>query len=342
MNKKSFAKFRIPLRLSLGGGGTDIEPFAGKEGSTVINFAIDKFLKFSIESGKLYQDNPIEIKIYHVDNNVESKRDSEFIKKLTFVVNSRFALKLGRELRINIHHPVSQGSGLGSSSAMIAGLLFSIKHQLGLGLELDKLAFEAFSVERRELGIAGGFQDYFPALFGGLNLITQNRGEDFPKTSKVDIPESFSEFVSKSLYCFSLPRRTNGNLIIADQIEKSKNSNSDSFLAQRELAGYTAPILQSIKLEQYHETVRLIDLAYSAKKRLSPLIATNETLEVEKRLRSIGARGIKISGAGGGGHMFCFFMEGVPDDIAEELPIGSLGFPVAISQSGVEFEHEDK
>jgi D-glycero-alpha-D-manno-heptose-7-phosphate kinase len=77
---------------------------------------------------------------------------------------------------------------------------------------------------------------------------------------------------------------------------------------------------KAIETEDFDSIVICVDQSYESKKNFSPLI-TNEVInQTESTLRALGGRGIKVSGAGGGGHMFCFFPEGKPVSLVNAIP----------------------
>lgn len=341
MSSDAISRFKVPLRLSLAGGGTDVEPFASTIGSTVANFAINKYLKIEIYQHKKEREDYFHITLIHADNSFETKQNSLFVMKLADAFNARFSPPENIEFDIRVTLPVAKGSGLGASSALISGLIYATRVLHNNEVDLHDIARLSFEFERKDMGIAGGFQDYYPALFGGFNIIEQKQGESKQTMERLQINDSFSDFIASSLFCFSLDRSISGDKIIADQVMHTQNNQSDSFKAQVELGSYTKPIILSILEENYDELLHLLDLAYAAKKRFSPLIVTKQMEEMEHKLRQIGARGIKISGAGGGGHMFCFFTEGIPSGVSELLPLGSIHFPVNISMLGAHHDEEN-
>jgi galactokinase/mevalonate kinase-like predicted kinase len=84
--------------------------------------------------------------------------------------------------------------------------------------------------------------------------------------------------------------------------------------------------------------MQLIEKGYDLKKGFTPLITNDKTDKVELSLRELGARGIKISGAGGGGHIFCFFPEGIPQNLESHLPAHTKKVNCEYTEMGLKFE----
>ena len=310
--------FLAPLRLSLAGGGTDVPPFCNQSGSKVINLAINKFVKIEIEEIK----NQFSLKktadVFIRSTSGYSQPENQFAQQLSRSIEHHFSLK--ENLAITITNPVRPNSGLGTSSTMIVATLKALDVVLGTKKQDMDLIALALQIERIEMGVKGGFQDFFPAIFGGLNLINFEQESKEWTCSKFSITESFVSILNRSLFAIELGILRESERVIEDQIERSLNADSLTTMALKRQLDIVDSLGKAIETEDFDSIVICVDQSYESKKNFSPLI-TNEVInQTESTLRALGGRGIKVSGAGGGGHMFCFFPEGKPDSLVNAIP----------------------
>ena len=177
---------RAPLRISFGGGGTDIPPYCDEHGGVCLAVTIDKYA--SAEYGK--------------DNTEPSRMEQEICK----LWNNQSKLKIISDVK-----PMS---GLGGSAALcVAGLkaIPALEDETPMGLA--KLAYE---VERLGMGVVGGYQDQIASAYGGL-LYIQFGSWPNVRVKRLRIPEGFEEL----FYLVYLGKRQDsGNSVITDQLQR--------------------------------------------------------------------------------------------------------------------------
>ena len=155
---------RTPLRITFVGGGTDLPDFYSKHGGSVVSAAINKYI-YIIVNKKF--DSKIRVS-YSKTEIVDSVDE---IRHPTV----REALKLldldgGIEI-LSISDVPSQGTGLGSSSSFLVGLLNALHAYRSEYVSNETLAKEAVKIEREILKEAGGKQDQYMAAYGGIDLL---------------------------------------------------------------------------------------------------------------------------------------------------------------------------
>lgn len=152
---------QTPLRVSFAGGGTDFEDFYARESGCVLSTAIDKYLYVIVKDR--YDDR---IRLGY--------RRTELVDSLDDIEHelAREALRLaGVEGGVEISmmaDVTSQGSGLGSSSAITVGLLHALHTYRGVLVTAEQLARQACEIEIDVLGKPIGKQDQYIAAYGGL------------------------------------------------------------------------------------------------------------------------------------------------------------------------------
>jgi len=167
---------RAPLRLGLGGGGTDVSPFSDEFGGYVLNVTIGKYAHVTITP----RDDGL-VELVAADRelswNGPATETLPLIKGLelhTGVYNrvlKEFGPRDPLSLTIATHSEAPPGSGLGSSSTMVVALIQAFREYLTLPLGEYDIARLAYEIERVDLGMAGGKQDQYAAAFGGLNFM---------------------------------------------------------------------------------------------------------------------------------------------------------------------------
>lgn len=322
--------YQAPLRLSIAGGGTDVEPFSSEHGSAVINFAINTEIKLDLRI--LGKGSPgIEI---HFTNKAKLESDHEFSLQLGRALQGIFKSQVRHRMQLVIHNPVGSGSGLGASSTIVALALYALNQEFNLDVTPEYLTSLAFRVERNLMKRAGGFQDYYPAIYGGLNRLEKSASNPRIQVVSLPIAKGFREFVDNSIFCFSLGKQRSGEEVISDQVIRSKNRFSETYRALSAQSELVMKIENSIISGDYELLLDLIDESYAQKKKFSPMITNPIINEMESRVRKLGGRGIKVSGAGGGGYMFSFFMQGVPENIESILAPEMNRLHVSMQDSG--------
>ena len=171
--KEVYVRARAPVRISFGGGGSDLTHYFIENGGAVINSAVSIY---SHATMKISKDSSIKISSLdlnetffakNLDEALLNKIDSPFVLILSLleVIKPDF----GFELYLNSDFSV--GSGLGGSatlSAVVLGCFNKLRVDPWDQHELSEIAFQA---ERLNLGISGGWQDQYAAVFGGVNFL---------------------------------------------------------------------------------------------------------------------------------------------------------------------------
>ena len=167
---------RAPLRIGLAGGGTDVDPYATEKGGVVFNTTINKFAyctvvptddhAMSVHSSE-YGDSRVDLGSgpLPLDGNTS----------LANVVANHFDIKDGFSMTLESEAP--PGSGLGGSSTVIVSIISAVCKWLDKRMSGKDLAKLAYDLERKELGLKGGRQDQYAAVYGGFNIM-RFKGDD--------------------------------------------------------------------------------------------------------------------------------------------------------------------
>lgn len=290
---------KAPVRLGLAGGGTDIESYFKEHTGVTLNATINSFVRCYIEDSTV-------LNFVSIDRDVDlSNTDQKYIM-LHQNIYDYFCEKYlcsRPKLTISTYTDVEAGSGLGTSSTMVIGILAALGHHFRKHLCPRTLVKDAHHIERKICELNGGWQDYISAAYGGFNFTRYDRnGEHWVKPMKLS--SKFLEAIEESLVLFFSGVSRDSDRIIRDQIKSVSNIDKVKNLHLiRESAQLMADALEN---ENLRDVVSEVNTAWLAKKQSSDSITNKNLDELEAKLRSLGARAFKVSGAGGGGYCMVF------------------------------------
>lgn len=300
--KAVYIRSRAPVRVSFGGGGSDLTHYFENSSGAVINTAISiychgamrvrndsKIIINSLDLGKtLIADTLEEILI--------KKPPFELIQSLIHVVQPKY----GFELTLNSDFPL--GSGLGGSaslSAVVLGCFNMLRSDKWNQHELAELAFQA---ERLHLRIAGGWQDQYAAVFGGFNFIEFHPEENI--VSPIRMQSDLALELEESLVLCDTGIEHHSGHIHNDQ-KQTMDSDSIQKLVKKNVELSYSTRKHLIKGE-FAQFAKCLDKAWSLKRNFSSMISNDHIDEIYEGALKNGALGGKLLGAGGGG-FFIFY-----------------------------------
>lgn len=304
-----------PLRVSLLGGGTDLPEWYEDHIGYVVGGTIDKFIYVIV---KPRFDNKIAVgytKQELVDSVDEIQHDLvREAAKLTKMTN-------GFEIKTMADIP-SEGSGLGSSSALLVGLLNAFYYYQNKPQENYRLAYDAFYIERYTLGRSVGLQDHNFCAIGGKKKFSFGNAYAI---ENVEIPE-------ENLFLHYTGITRNANTILSDMASSMKEK-EDVYLEIAHLA------------RDYNPKTLGTDLAraWELKKKFSKKVTNYDLDEMTKYAHKYGAAGCKILGAGGGGFLLSYvpkdaqetFIDSMEHDGFKELPFKFTNYGTRIIYNGL-------
>lgn len=299
---------KAPLRLGLGGGGSDVSPYSDIYGGAVLNATIDKYAYCTIE--KTYNNT---IVINAADLNIKKSYPSalnlpvdghlDLHKGVYNRIVRDFGITSPLSFKITTYCDVPPGSGLGTSSTMVVAILKAFSEMLNLPLGEYDMAFKAFQIERLDLELSGGKQDQYSATFGGFNFIEfykDNRVIVNPLRMKQWIVDELE--VSMVLYYTGASRSS--DKIIREQQENTISGKMVPIEATHKIKENSYIMKDFLLKGEIKKFAKALGKEWENKKKMASSI-TNRNIEniYEAAIKS-GAYGGKVSGAGGGGFMF--------------------------------------
>ncbi len=291
---------RAPLRISFGGGGTDVPPYPEEQGGAVLSTTIGKYAYCTLMAR---QDDSINVRSldYDIVARYNVNADIKYDGKLDLVKAAIRAMKLKSGFDLFLHTDAPPGSGLGTSSALVVAIVGAFKQLLKMPLTSYDIAELAYYIERQEAGIKGGRQDQYAATFGGFNFI-----EFLGKTTIVNPLrinwDTISELEYRLMLCYTGGTRLSAG-ILDDQVTSYIQKKETVVQALQETKALAYSMKNALLLGQLHEFGALMHQAWDCKKRLSSKITDPRIDELYELARQNGAIGGKLLGAGGGGYL---------------------------------------
>ena len=289
---------RAPLRISLGGGGTDLASYYEKFGGFFISAAIDKYVYITVHQS--WNDKYI-LKYSHFESAATIEEINHPIFK---AVLEKMRFKPNIEL-VSIAD-IPAGTGLGSSGSFTTALLKALHaHRRNLLLSPHELAEQACEIEIDILKEPIGKQDQYIASYGGItNFWIEKDGR--VKARPARIPQRTMYALEDNLAMFFTGYSRSASELLREQNDKSKVSDSEMI----ENLHFVKDIGYRIKdaLEQDKPDVfgELMHEHWLAKKKRSKNMSNLRIDELYEGARKHGAIGGKLIGAGGGGFLLFY------------------------------------
>lgn len=291
---------RAPLRISLGGGGTDLPSYYGRFGGFVLSAAIDKYLYIS--ANRPAADEFIRVK-YSRYEQVSSIEDIEH----DLVRPALKVLGLGGSLEITSMADVSAGTGLGSSGTYLIALLTALYEMKREKISTQALAEQACHIEMELAGHAVGKHDHYLAAFGGITCLEIAR-EGGVRVSPLSVsPDTIDEFRNTVLLFYTGITRSSDSILEAQRSDTEQEDPRvvESLHRTMELGYRIRDALEQGDLERFG---LMLDEHWQNKKKRSDKISDGRIDRWYEIATQSGAFGGKLIGAGGGG----FFMFSCP------------------------------
>jgi D-glycero-alpha-D-manno-heptose-7-phosphate kinase len=301
---------KTPLRISFAGGGTDFPDFYKETGGAVISTTIDKHIYVMVNPSF---DGRVRV-------NYSKKEDVDGSGQVRHDL-VREALKLvgisdGVEISTMADVP-SDGSGLGSSSALTVGLLNALYRYRGITVSAEKLAQEACWIEIDRLGAPIGKQDQYACSYGGLKLYTFCKDGQVVY-SNVGMSPVKREALGRELMLFHTGVARSARSVLTEQ--KARIPDTRSILQQ---IGEQVYPMRAYMTDGPRKLVgMLLHEGWQLKKQLAQNICTPAINTLYQKALLAGATGGKISGAGGGGFILLHVPVEKQDPV--RLALGSL------------------
>jgi D-glycero-alpha-D-manno-heptose-7-phosphate kinase len=332
---------KSPLRLGLAGGGTDVAPYSDLYGGMVLNATISLYTHCEIV---LRTEGPIRFEASDFNERLELPLDSVLALDGGLVLHRAVYNRIvrqfngGRPLPVDVltYSDAPPGSGVGSSSALVVCMLTAYCELLKLPLGEYDVAHLAFEIERIDCAMAGGKQDQYAAAFGGFNFMEFGQGDRVIVNPLRLRRELANELESRLLLYFTGRSRSSAK-IIEQQIASTQAPRSDAMEAMHEIRKAAVDMKEALLRGEIDRVLDILSASWLAKKRAATGISNASIDAVANTAMEAGARGLKISGAGGGGFMMIAVDPPNRHAVIRALdPLGGRFFSFGFVSEGVE------
>jgi D-glycero-alpha-D-manno-heptose-7-phosphate kinase len=289
---------RAPMRITLGGGGTDLPSYYSQYGGFVLSAAIDKYLYIYVN--RPAADNLIRVK-YSRYEEVDSPEEVQH----DLVRPALQLLGIKRNVEIVSMADVPAGTGLGSSSTYLVCLLTALFELKRERIPTQALAELACKVEIEMAQHPVGKQDQYLAAFGGITCLDIDR-DGRVHVSPLNISRTASEDLQSRVLLFFTGLSRSANNILQAQRQDTKRGDKtvvESLHFTKELGYRVKEALEKGDLDTFG---LILHDHWENKKRRSGSITSSSIDRWYDRAREAGALGGKVIGADGGGFLMLY------------------------------------
>lgn len=291
------------MRVDFAGGTLDMPPlYIFHHPAWTINATISLYAKVRIEKSSVYEivsvDQGVETTFKKYADNLEIKYPALKLFLRSLKVLNTGPIKIVAESEAPAH------AGLAGSSAMLIALNAALLRYAGIKLSKQRFIEYVKSVETCLLRVPTGYQDFWSAVYGGLNAYQVALDGEVRK-----MPLGLSDFVHELerqmiVVYVGRPRFSGANnwSLFKQNIDCDKKT--VSFFD--ELATNSVAMLDAFKSQKVSEVVKVLSLDWKVRKNMLPSMSTPEIEGLEKVVVGAGARGFRVCGAGGGGCALLF------------------------------------
>ncbi len=290
---------RTPFRITLGGGGTDLPGFYGKHGGYILGLGIDKYMYVALNVP--YADRLVRL---HYTQSETVERVDQLKHELAREALLHHGIQDAIEISSLADLPA--GTGLGSSSCYVVGLLNAVRGYLLRPADFAELAEEACAIEIDVLHKPIGKQDPYMAAFGGLTELRIAR-DGSVDVHAVTLPShAIAELISKTHLYYTNVQRPAVE-ILGEERKALERGEARAEETLQQMLTIGLQIGEAVKAGDFDRFGSLLHEHWTLKKQLSKKIALAEIDALYDRVRKdFGVLGGKIAGAGGGGFLMLY------------------------------------
>ena len=301
---------RAPLRLPLGGGGTDLPTYYSRYGGYLVSAAIDKYVYILVNPR--FEDS---IRVSYSKTEIVDTVDEI---EHPIVREAMRLVGVGRGLEIISVADLPANTGLGSSGSFTVALLHALHTFRREHLPPQELAEEAFHIEAEILGEPLGKQDQYIAALGGICAMEIDRQGQVRAQPLATSHALSQEFENTVLMFYTGMQRRASDILSGQSAALSAGARkvTESLNLIKELGYQTREALQQGNLDCFGE---IMHRHWEAKRQMSDKISGSQIDHWYHIARESGALGGKIVGAGGGGFLMLYCDNGAKPHLREAM-----------------------
>jgi D-glycero-alpha-D-manno-heptose-7-phosphate kinase len=289
---------RTPLRVSFVGGGTDLPSFSREQGGAVLSTAIDKYIYVIVS--ERFEDS---LRVSYSQTEIVDKLDEvqhELVREAMRMAGLRRKIEI-----VTIADVPSQGTGLGSSSAVTVGVLNVLFAYQGILRSAEELAAAACEIEIDILGRLIGRQDQYACAYGGTGLLRFGPGDGVRREPAVLTAEAMRR-LQRSLLMFYTGKQRAATEVLS-KIDAGITADAALHSSLGQMRDYALSLHERLGAGEDPDILgRYMHENWELKRALNETVSTPEIDGLYSAAREAGALGGKLLGAGGGGFLLLY------------------------------------
>jgi len=309
---------RSPVRISFGGGGTDLPAYYEQFGGSVLSVAINKYFYtvLTARSDGRIQVISSDLRVFETWHDIAEASLRGSSLEIPLAVLKEMNCDIAIDLFLASEIP--PGTGLGSSASVCVNILKTLSTYLQHPISKYDLAERSFHIARHLLGKHVGKQDEYAAAFGGLNFITFHP-DGGTLVEPIDLNPAVLTELQRNLMLFFTGSAHHSWSILKEQESSTRNQTGGALEALHEVKALGLRMRTALQQGDLREIGGLLHEGWQAKRRISTKISTPHIDELYSLALKHGALGGKITGAGGGGFLLLYCEPELQSDVREAM-----------------------
>lgn len=288
---------RAPLRVTLGGGGTDLPSYYRKYGGQLIAGSIDKYVYIALH--KIFP------KEYIIKYSQYERVQSAAEVKHPIIREALVERGIEPSLEIISLADIPDGTGLGSSGSFTVALIKALAHYKREPIYNQALAEAACDIEINRLKQPIGKQDQYTAAFGGLTCYTFHKDDSVEVTPLHVSQETLQGLEDNTLLFFTGYSRSASD-VLSDQKKKTESQDKEMLKNLHFTKDLGIASKKALEEGDLYKFGTLMHEHWENKRKRTEGISKSLIDRAYDVARDNGAIGGKLIGAGGGGFLMFY------------------------------------
>jgi D-glycero-alpha-D-manno-heptose-7-phosphate kinase len=307
---------RAPVRISFGGGGTDLPAYYTQFGGAVLSTAINRYIYTFISQGvgEALQIISSDFRMfYRHEVGADMKAEGEL--GLAKAVLREFDDMEG--LDVFLASQIPPGTGLGGSGAVAVSMITALAAWHGRALSHVEIAEMACDISINKMRLPSGKQDEYGAAMGGLNQIIFTKEQT--SVVPVSVTSETMTTLQRRLMLFFTGKSRDSEKILKNQSNASRQQDPATLERMHRIKALGQDMLEAVQASKLDDFADLLHQSWLQKRSVTSDV-TNEAIDrAYETARNQGALGGKITGAGGGGFLMLYCHEDRQDAVTRGL-----------------------
>ena len=323
---------RAPVRVSFGGGGSDLTYFFVDHPGAVLSTTISLFCHVTLtprtDAGiHIHSEDLGDYQQFESIADLQTRLEKDSLLEATISV---IRPSSGFDLHVRSDFPV--GSGLGGSSAVTTAVVAAFNE-----LRLDRwttyeIAEVSFQAERLCFGVAGGWQDQYASAFGGFNLIEFDGSRNLVHPIRLD-QAVVNELEECLILCDTQIKHESSAIHKQQRKDFDKGKKASEV---KDAVDLCRKMHRHLIRGELMEFGRSLHAAWQLKRGFTPSVTNSRVDDIYATAMRAGAVGGKLLGAGGGGFFLFFVQPRFRKEVTESLTsAGGRVSPFRFESQGV-------